>query len=180
MRASSSAQLLTILARLHPTLWEVLHPHVPVLVLGPSAASGPNGHGAEVELNPQPVPPGVELRLAVQRTATAIADAAIAAQVAGQDAGGVLQDAGDDFCQTPHRKIPWPRHWPHPWPDEPYPIDPELAAPAVQVEAALVFQSYAAGIADERLASAFAGIADRLIGAALETPGARVTNGVPA
>ncbi|MGZ6642817.1 MAG: hypothetical protein ACXVFT_13405 [Solirubrobacteraceae bacterium] len=180
MRASSSAQLLAILARLHPTLWELLHPHVPVLVLGPSAASGPNGHGAAVELNPQPLPPGVEPRLAVQRTATAIADAAVAAQVADHDAGEILQDAGDDFCRTPRGKIPWPRHWPHPWPGEPYPIDPELASPAVQVEAALVFQSYAGGIADERLATAFAGIADRLIGAALEAPGARVTNGVPA
>jgi hypothetical protein len=180
MRASSSAQLLTVLARLHPTLWELLHPHVPVLVLGRSAASAPNGHGAEVELNPQPVPPGVELRLAVQRTATAIADAAIAARVAGHDGDGILQDAGDDFCKTPHGKIPWPRRWPHPWPDEPYPIDPELAAPAVQAHAALVFQSYASGIADQDLAKAFAGIADRLIGAALEAPGARVTNGVPA
>ena len=180
MRASSSAQLLAILARLHPTLWELLHPHVPVLVLDRSAASGPNGHGAAVEINPQPVPPGVELRIAVQRTATAIADAAIAAQVAGHDAGEILQDAGDDFCKTPHGKIPWPRHWPHPWPGEPYPIDPELAAPSVQVEAALVFQSYAAGIADEGLATAFAGIADRVIGAALEAPGACVTNGVPA
>jgi hypothetical protein len=179
MRASSSARLLTLLARLHPELWELLHPHVPVLVLGRSAASGPNGHGAEVELNPQPVPPGVELGLAVQRGATAIADAAIAAHVAGQDAGGILQDAGDDFCMTPHGKIPWPRHWPRPWSDEPYPIAPELAAAAVQAQAALVFQSYASGIADEDLANAFAGIADRLIGVALEAPGARVTNGVP-
>jgi hypothetical protein len=180
MRASSSAQLLRVLARLHPELWEVIHPHVPVLVLGRSAGSGPSGHGAEVELNPQPIPPGVELRLAVQRTATAVADAAIAAQVAGHDAGAILQDAGDDFCQTPHSKIPWPRHWPHPWPDEPYPIAPDLATPAVQAQAALVFQSYASGIADEHLTSAFAAVADRLIGAALEAPGARVTNGVPA
>ena len=153
MRASSSAQLLTVLARLHPTLWELLHPHVPVLVFERSAASRPNGHGAEVELNPQPIPPGVQLRLAVQRTATAIADAALAAPVAGDDAGELQQEAGADIWQTPHGKIPWPRRWPHPWPGEPYPIEPALATPAVQAQAALVFQSYAAGIAEERLAS---------------------------
>ena len=91
MRASSSAQLLTVLARLRPG--PDAHRRVPVLVFERSAASGPNGHGAEVELNPQPIPPGVQLRLAVQRTATAMADAAIAAQVAGYDAGEILRDA---------------------------------------------------------------------------------------
>ena len=36
------------------------------------------------------------------------------------------------------------RHWPFPWPpDEPFPIDPDVFGPAVQVEAALVFQAYA-------------------------------------
>jgi hypothetical protein len=117
----------------------------------------------------------VELRLAVQRTARAIADAAIGAHVAGGDAGQILQDAGDDWCPTaPHHRIPWPRHWPHPGPDEPYPIDPELAAPTVQVEAALVFGSYASAIADERLGTAFAELSDRLVGAALEAPAPRM------
>lgn len=168
MRASSSVQLLTLLARLHPELWELLHPHVPVLSLDVAAASRANGRGAEVQLNPQPVPPGVELRLAVWRTAGAIANAAIAAQVAGHEAAEILQDVGDDWCPTAPHHIPWPRHWPHPWPSEPYPIDPEVAGPAVQVEAALVFQSYASGIADARLSQAFSELADRLIGAALE------------
>lgn len=167
MRASSSAQLLKVLARPHPQIWEVIDPHVPIEVIG--AAARRQDHGAEVELNPQPIPPGIELRLAVRRTASAVADAAITAQVAGHDAGEVLQDVGDDMCPPmPRHRIPWPRHWPHPWPDEPYPIDPELAGPAVQVETALVFQSYAAGIADESLASAFGELADRLMSAALE------------
>lgn len=168
--ASHATQLLRLLARLHPELWEILHPHVPVL------AGQVRGRVSErftdVELNPQPLPPVAELSLAVQYTARAIAEATIAAQMAGRDAGEILQEVGDDWCPTPpDRKIPWPRHWPHPWPPgEPYPIDPELVSPAVKAEAAIVFQSYASGIADERLSTAFAEVADRLVDAALERP----------
>jgi len=172
MRASHLFRLLRLLARLHPELWEIIHPHVPVL-----AGQAPVrmvDRFVEVELNPQPIPPGVELRLAVQRTAYAIADATIAAQLAGRDAGEILQEVGDDWCATPPGKIPWPRHWPHPWPPgEPYPIDPEFARPAVQAEAGLVFQSYASGIEDEPLRAALAQLADRLLNKAAESSDSR-------
>jgi hypothetical protein len=42
-------------------------------------------------------------------------------------------------------------------------------AQAVQAQAAVVFGSYAAGIADERLSAAFGELADRLEEAALTT-----------
>ncbi|MEJ7715062.1 MAG: hypothetical protein WKF40_04880 [Thermoleophilaceae bacterium] len=58
-------------------------------------------------------------------------------------------------------------------PGEPYPIDPELASPAVKATAEIEFQSYPSGIADERLSTAFAGLADRLLDAALELPASR-------
>jgi hypothetical protein len=69
-------------------------------------------------------------------------------------------------------KIPWPRHWPYPWPpEEPYPIDPALITPAVQVEAALVFQAYASDAADGALSEGFARLADRLLEAAVAGSG---------
>jgi hypothetical protein len=99
-----------------------------------------------------------------------VAEATIASQFAGRDPGEILQEVGDDWCLTPPGKIPWPRHWPHPWPPgEPYPIIEEIdqVAQSVQVQAALIFQSYAVGIADERLSAGFAKLADRLEEAAL-------------
>lgn len=167
MHTSQLTQLLRLLARLHPELWDVINPHGPIL-------AGRTHHQvtdrlSEVALNPQPLPPISELRLAVQRTARAVADATIAAQVAGREPDEVLQEVGDDWCPTPpDRKLPWPRRWPHPWPPgEPYPIDPEFATAAVQAEAAIVFQSYGSSIADERLSAAFSQLADRLFDAAL-------------
>jgi hypothetical protein len=161
---ASSARLLRVLARLHPNLWELLHPHVPLV----RDRARP---GDEVALNPQPLPPKELLRFETVRVATAAAEAAIAAQLAGRDAGEVLQVVVDDWCPTsPGRVIPWPRHWPHPWPPgEPYPIveDLEGLAQAVQAQAAVVFGAYAEGIADEQLAASFARIADRLEEAAL-------------
>src|SRR5215212_1986011 len=172
-KASQAVQLLRLLARLHPELWEIIHPHLPLIDGG--ARSRPAERFAEVALNPQPLPPRVELRVAVQRTARAVADATIAAHLAGRDAGEVLQQVGDDWCPNPPGpKIPWPRHWPHPWPSgEPYPIEPEFVIPALQAEAGLVFQSYALDIADERLSVAFGHLADRLIDAALMEHGER-------
>lgn len=168
MRRSQTTQLLRVLARLHPGLWDIINSHGPVI--GVRMHDHVTDRFDEVALNPQPLPPKVQLRLAVQRTARAIADATIAAQVTGRAPDEILQEVGDDWCPTPpDRKIPWPRRWPEPWPPgEPYPIDPELVGPAVQAEAAIVFQSYGSSIADEGLSTAFTQLADRLFDAALE------------
>lgn len=164
---AQTVQILRVLARLRPEVWELIDIHGPLFTSATSRRSNP---GDEVALNPQPLPPRERLQLAVQGTARAVAEAAIAAQVAGQDPGKVLQGAGDDWCPTPPgRKIPWPRLWPRPWPiDEPLPIEAELLIPAIQVEAGLVFQSYALGTADEQLSAAFSQLADRLVGTALQ------------
>jgi hypothetical protein len=163
MSASRSVRLLRILARLHPELWELIHPHVPKLARVADRADA-------VSLNPQPLPPKALLAAAVDRGASAIADAAIAAHLSGRDAREILAEIGDDMCPTPPRpKIHWPRQWPLPWPPgEPYPIEPEVVGQAVQAQSALVFQAYADSVADEELSGAFADLAGRLADASLE------------
>jgi hypothetical protein len=159
-RMAQSYALLRLLARLDPRLWEIIHPHVPVL-----SDSVRSSRFDEVTLNPQPLPPREVVRLATVAAARAVADAAIAAQFAGRDAREVLEQVADDWCGTGTGSIPWPRHWPHPWPPgDPYPIVEEIdsVAQASQAHAALVFGAYANGIADEGLAASFAGMAERL------------------
>ncbi|MFD2090963.1 hypothetical protein [Blastococcus deserti] len=162
-----SMSVLRILARLDPRLWELVHPHVPILHQGLRTS---RRFGDEVFLNPQPLPPRERLLLETVSAARAVAEAAIAAQFAGRDVREVLQEVGDDWCLTRPGTIPWPRHWPHPWPPgEAYPIAEEIdqVAQAAQAAAGLVFQSYAAGIQDERLSASFAELADRLEEAAV-------------
>jgi hypothetical protein len=158
-----SVSLLQILARHHPELWELIHPHVPFVATG--------GRGlvedrlGPVALNPQPLPPGDQLVAVTRFTAVAVAQAAIAASATGGDARGFLAEVVDDWCGTPTpHKIPWPKKWPTPWPPgEPYPIDPKLAVSSIQAEAGLVFQVYAAGIEDEQLSAQFAEAGEKLV-----------------
>jgi hypothetical protein len=162
-----SMRVLAVLARLDPRLWELVHPNVPVLQAG---LRGNRRPGDEVFLNPQPLPPRERLLLETVSAARAVAEAVIAAQFAGRDAREILQEVGDDWCPTRPGVIPWPRYWPHPWPPgEPYPIADEIdqVAQGAQAAAGLVFESYAAGIQDERLSASFAELADRLEEAAL-------------
>jgi hypothetical protein len=157
-----SFDLLRLIARLDPTLEDAIHPNVPLLR---TAIRSGARFGDEVALNPQPLPPRELLRMETVAVARAVAEAAIAAQFAGRDAREVLQEVGEDWCLTRPGTIAWPRHWPHPWPPgEPYPINDEvdLVAQAAQAQAAVVFQSYAAGIADEQLSAGFAELAERL------------------
>ncbi|MED7949457.1 hypothetical protein ACFWOG_29810 [Kitasatospora sp. NPDC058406] len=167
-----SATLLYLLGRLHPEAIDGITPHLPVL--GPTRhVHLANSGGGPVTLDPQPIPPGAaELRLAVSGTVNAVANAAITARLSGGNVRNILTEVGDDWCGTPHGRIPWPKHWPLPWPPgEPYPIDPVYATPAVQAQAALAFQSYAGGVADEELGSAFGDLAERLADAALRSAG---------
>ena len=166
-----STSVLRLLARLDPRLWELVHPNVPALHDAVYAAFR---RGDEVSLNPQPLPPRELLRLETVAAARAVATAVIAAQFAGRDPRELLREVGDDWCGTGVGVIPWPRHWPHPWPPgDPYPITGEIdrMAQAVQAQASAVFGSYAASIADERLAESFGELADRLEEAALTERG---------
>ncbi|MEA2595551.1 MAG: hypothetical protein QOF01_2020 [Thermomicrobiales bacterium] len=165
---SQTIQLLRIIARHRPELWDLIHPHEPVLA-GRSRL-GALGRLAQVALNPQPLPPGEELVAAARYTARAVAEAAITAHATGQDARRMLFEVVDDWCPPrPTPKIPWPKKWPIPWPPgEPYPIDPELVVPSMQAEAGLVFQAFAYGIADEELSASLSEVSDRLIDAALQ------------
>src|SRR3954447_20121023 len=104
-RMAQSYASLQLLARLDPRLWEPLHPHLPVLGL----AAGVRGRFDQVELNPQPLPPREVVRLATVEAARAVADAAIAARLAGRDAREVLDQVAEDWCGTPTGRIPWPR-----------------------------------------------------------------------
>ncbi|MEV8097210.1 hypothetical protein [Kitasatospora sp. NPDC085879] len=153
-----TARLLRLMARTDPRIWEILFPHLPL-----------TAEGRAVALNPQPLPPVELLGAAARRTAVGVAEAAVAAHIAGRDPREVLQDADGDWCpQPPYLTIPWPKKWPLPWPPgEPYPIDPEWAAPAVQATAGMVLQSYAEGILDKELSAAFGASAEKLLGAAL-------------
>jgi hypothetical protein len=170
-RMLQSVALLRLLARLDPRLEEVVHPHLP---LARETVALRAGRFDQVELNPQPLPPRELVRVATLEAARAVAEAAIAAQFAGRDAREVLDQVADDWCGTSPGSIPWPRHWPHPWPPgDPYPISEEMdsVAQASQAYAALVFGAYAEGLADEGLAAAFAGMADRLERAAATVRG---------
>jgi len=162
-----SGSVLRVLAHLNPRLWELVHPHVPVLQQSLLAT---RRFGDEVFLNPQPLPPREQALLETVATARAVAEAVIAAQFAGRDAGEMLQEVADDWCGTQPKVIPWPKQWPHPWPPgEPYPITEEIdqVARGMQAAAAVVFDSYATGIQDERLSGSFADLAGRLGEAAL-------------
>ncbi len=154
----SAFDLLRLLARLNPQLEDALHPHLPLVAVAA-------GRADLVTLNPQPLPPLELLRVAVAQTARSVADTAIAVQAGGRQVGPFLAQIADEWCGTTPGTIPWPRRWPRPGPPDPGPLGPEIdrLAPAVQVQAALVFRLYAeAAAGDEELAGAFGALADRL------------------
>lgn len=174
-----TTRVLELLARLDPRWWDVPPPvpphpiHVPVpvppnpirdLIAGIAFADRD-----EVALNPQPLPPRDGLYRAVRDTSAAVAEATIAASMAGRKPAEILKDVGDDLCPPP-RKIPWPKKWPVPTQlQQQRPEDLARLAPAVQATAALVFQTYADRTADKALSTAFAALADRLVDTALKT-----------
>ncbi|MCX4715644.1 hypothetical protein ACFWB2_40490 [Streptomyces virginiae] len=173
--ASQTARIVRLAARVRPEMWDAINPHGPVFATAVAAVRSPE-RSSEVALNPQPLPPREQLRLAVLQTVKGVAETAIGAHQGGRDAREILQAVGEDWCPPPpHPKIPWPKYWPGPWPPgEPYPIDlvdPGYATAGVQAVAGLAFQGYADGIADEKLSTFFGELADRLFGAALAAPG---------
>ena len=160
--ARNSSVLLQIIGRLNPALYDVIFPMDPDHIRVPVGVAV---RSAKAE--PQPHPWLQRGHVGTVRVASAIADAAIAANAAGGDGAAMLMDAVDDWCGTPvpHR-IPWPKKWPYPFPHG-RDVDSELLTPAVQAEAAFVFGTYAAGIEDRELAAAFDEAGDKMAGVAL-------------
>ncbi|GAA3577256.1 hypothetical protein [Streptomyces osmaniensis] len=171
-RAALTVDVMEMLAYLDPRLWELVEPPVPP---NPIHAPGiPVGFRSAVDgerLNPQPLPPGNGLLASVRDMAVSVADATIAASLVGRKPAEVLREIGDDICPEPP-KLPWPKKWPVPAQLRQHlASDPNRVSPAVQVSAALVFQSYARRISDKNLSTAFGALADRLLERALKTAG---------
>lgn len=113
--------LLARMGRINPAIYDWIHP------MGPERVFPGLSAGEAVELNPQPIPPGVQLQFAAARVANEIALAAVAAEAAGDNeaAARIVMRAVDDFCGTPsgRRPIPWPGPWPFPsYLEDPVPV----------------------------------------------------------
>lgn len=173
-RAALTVEVMEMLAHYDPRLWELIDPDVPPhpihdngggLGIGFRSAAGGDG----VRLNPQPLPPGYGLLPAVRDMSVSVAEATIAASLAGRKPAEVLREVGDDICPEPP-KMPWPKKWPVPVQlQQQLLADPQRVSPAVQATAALVFQSYAQRTTDKSLSTAFTDLADRLLERALKT-----------
>jgi hypothetical protein len=102
------------LGRINPAIWDFIGSMGPVI----AASRGRRfvSPGSEVELNPQPIPPGRQTLLAVAVTARDLASAAVTAEALGLEPAKVLDRAIDDWCGTPRPGLPiaWPRPWPFP------------------------------------------------------------------
>lgn len=156
--------LLEILARMNPYLWEIIHPHVPVEGGGIRQLS----RAAEVELNPQPIPPGRELAFAGAALAKAVAQGAVLTQAQSQGGSEFLSSVVDDWCGTRGPR-PWPPGWPH-WamgPGDPVPWRVEEPDPhpwgvaSMFAAAAVVFASFSGALEDGELRDAFRQAADK-------------------
>ena len=119
----ASMTLLEILARMNPYLWEIIHPHVPVEGGGIRQLL----RAAEVELNPQPIPPGFADLVALnpQPLPPRVLGALVAADLLqlswsagklGQRVGPIA-DWEDDPCPTWPKPPKLPPHLGPPPPD---------------------------------------------------------------
>ena len=155
--------LLVRMGHISPSIYDVIPK-------GPQAAFRSLSAGEAVELNPQPIPPGVQFQFAAVRVANEIALAAVAAEAAGNDeaAERIVARAVDDFCGTPHGRRPIP--WPDPWP---YPSDVHVPDPipwlvdTVRLVAALTLASVGAQVAEGAAREALEHGAERVMEAAL-------------
>lgn len=156
-------RFLAVLGRINPAIWDVIIPR------GPRTQEGITlSQAVEVELNPQPIPPGHELLAASARVAHQIAFAAIAAEAGGADPDRIMGRALDDWCGTgkPHLPIPWPDPWPFPWPPDPEPR-PEWDVAASRVVGALSLASVASRLAEGQAKEVISKGAERLLEAGL-------------
>ncbi|HEY4237368.1 MAG TPA: hypothetical protein VGM45_08535 [Gaiellaceae bacterium] len=156
-------EFLARMGRINPRIFDVIP-------RGPQDVFRNVSPGEAVELNPQPIPPGVQFQFAAARVAHEIALAAVAAEAAGNDeaAEQIVARAVDDFCGTRsgHRPIPWPNPWP-------FPTDVEVPDPipwlveTVRLVAALTLASVGSQVTEGAAREALGHGAERLMEAAL-------------
>jgi hypothetical protein len=154
------------IGRIHPGIYDII-PRGPQRDGRVFSAFSP---GAAVELNPQPIPPGVQLQFAAARVAHEIAHAAIAAEAAGNDdaAERIVSRAVEDICGTPtgHHPVPWPHSWPIPDIELPAPI-PWRLVETVRLVAALTLASVGSQVTEGAAREALGHGAERLMEVAL-------------
>jgi hypothetical protein len=149
------------MGRINPAVFDVIP-------RGPQRAFRALSPGEAVELNPQPLPPRIEVQFAAARVANEIALAAVAAAAAGNEEGAerIVMEAVDDWCGTPsgHRPIPWPGPWPFPSVDpDPHP----WLVDTVRLVGALTLASVGAQVAEGTAREALGKGAERLLDVAL-------------
>lgn len=145
-------QLLAVLRRVPPSAWDAIIPHGPSyqrVSYIPGPLPGPGRISVTPIQLPEPPKPQDPLLLAAAAVAQQVANAAIAAEAAGQEGASarIVSDAVDDWCGTGPHPIPWPRRWPFPWPPDHEP-QPEWVASTAQVVGALSLASVASQLAD--------------------------------
>jgi hypothetical protein len=162
---AKSTQLLSVLARMNPAIWDYIIPHGPVH--SHSFASRIN----EVALNPQPLPPEPppeKLQRVSALVAHQIAFAAITLEAAGQDGGArMISSAIDEWCGNGRPPIPIP--WPGPWPFA-FALDAapkELDVAASRLVGALSFAAVASRMGAGKVRDALSTGADKLMEASL-------------
>jgi hypothetical protein len=153
-------QLVSILARSNPHLWEIVHPHEPSI--------GFRHRFDHVMLNPQPLPPKEAFLLASVQAAHDLANAVIAAEASGGSAERVLATSIDDWCGTP-RPFPWPWPWPGPWPGPDPEPHPEWDFAASRLYGALTLGGIAARMREGEARDLLDKAADQLLDAAVAT-----------
>ena len=160
---AKATQLLSVLARINPAIFDYIFPHGPVQ--GHTFAS----RISEVALNPQPLPPEPppeKLQRVSALVAHNIAFAAIAAEAAGQEGGArMINSAIDDWCGNGRPPIPIP--WPGPWPFA-FALDAvpkELDVAASRLVGALSFAAVAQRMGKGKVRDALSEGADKLLDA---------------
>jgi hypothetical protein len=162
---AKATQLLSVLARINPAIYDYIFPHGPVQ--GHALASRVN----EVALNPQPLPPEPppeRLQRVSALVAQNIAFAAIAAEAAGQNGGvRMISSAIDDWCGNgrPPIPIPWPGPWPFAFALDAVPEDLDVATS--RLVGALSFAAVAQRMGKGKVRDALSAGADKLLDASL-------------
>jgi len=162
---AKATQLVSLLGRLNPAIFDIIFPHGPVQ--GRGFASRIN----EVALNPQPLPPEPppdRLQRVSALVAHQIAFAAITLEAAGQDGGvRMINSAIDDWCGNGRPPIPIP--WPGPWPFA-FSLDTpakELDVAASRLVGALSLAAVASRMGKSKVQEALSAGADKLLEASV-------------
>lgn len=159
-------QLLSVVARINPAIWDAIIPHGSLQGL-------PSVFGSRIDqvaLNPQPTPPAPpeQLQRMSALVAHQIAYAAIAQEAAGQEGGvRMVNSAIDDWCGTgrPPIHIPWPHPWPFAFAADAAPRELDVAAS--RLVGALAFAAVATRMGKGKLQEALSAGADKLLAAGL-------------